>query len=201
MRVADPAQYGLIRAILTAPCHVIVCLRAKHTYELAEASGRDGTNRQSVAKFGLGPIQSDDFEYEMYVVATMDMEHRIDVTKSRCPSVEGKTFPPDHQGELAELYAEWLASGEMRAAQSAIDSLVADMESIEDLPQRAQIKQGFVRKFGAPADLVESQIPGAQAWVKDNLQALETSPTVAEAEALLSADQSTPAPLDGAVTS
>jgi hypothetical protein len=163
-RAGWDAQFALVNEILNAPCHVIVCLRAKLTYEL-----EDGPERKGVAKFGLGPVQSDDFEYDMGVVATMDMDHRIDVTKSRCPTVEGKSFPPDHQGQLAELYAEWLSSGEMKASQTDIDALVYSMELPEDKGERAQLKQAFIKKFGSPSDLVESQVPGAQAWVKDNI--------------------------------
>lgn len=189
-RVADPAQYRLIQAILRAPCHVIVCLRAKHIYEVSETSGKDGFNRKTVDKLGLGPIQSGDFEYEMYVVATMDMDHRIDITKSRCPALDGKSFPAHHQGQLAETYGEWLAAGEQLASQADVDGLIATMDRVPEELERARIKQQFVYRFGMPADLTEGQVLGAVAWLKDNVPA-ESDVVASQSAAVLAVNQFT----------
>jgi hypothetical protein len=176
-RVADSADGELIRSILDAPCHIVLCVRVKTGYEISEASGRDGINRPHVDKLGLAPIQRADFEYELGVVVSMDMDHRITVSKARgVAELDGRTFAPHHQGQLAETYAEWLKAGEQLATQSDIDALSAAMAAVDDQVRRARIKQGFVYKFGEPVHLVESQIQAAKAWVSDQIGGAEATP-------------------------
>lgn len=109
-KVARPAQESLVQAILGADAHVIVCVRAKieHVQEVD-----DRTGKITVKKLGMASMQDSTLEYEFNLVAEMDIEHRIAVSKSRTTAVPvGTTFQPGHARDLAVNYRAWLESGE-----------------------------------------------------------------------------------------
>lgn len=147
-KTATPAQDDLVEAILRAPCHVIACTRAKQTYQVETADG----GKQEVKKLGLAPIQRDDLEYEFTVVAMIDMEHRIDVGKTRCPDLAGKSYSANHQADLAEAFAEWLQGGEPLARQGDLDAIRDLMRTLPGTPEeRVLFAEELHRRFG-PAD-------------------------------------------------
>jgi hypothetical protein len=166
-KTATPAQDDLVNAILGAKCHMILCIRAKMAYEVEQ--GDDG--KQKVTKLGLAPIQRDDLEYELQVVGTVTMEHRIDIGKTRCPDLAGASFHPNHEKDLARIYGAWLKGGEPIARQIDVDQLVADMNGILDEEIRKATKLAFVQKFGRPDQLRESQLDDARAWVREQISA------------------------------
>lgn len=78
-REVTPLHNKLVDALLASPCHVIVTLRSKMEYVL-EA---DRNGKHVPRKVGLAPVQRDGLEYEFDVVAEMDQQHTLVVTKSR----------------------------------------------------------------------------------------------------------------------
>lgn len=109
-KVARPAQTDLIRAILEASAHVIICVRS-HIEHVQEKDERTG--KQVVKKLGMAPQQDKTLEYELNLACEIDIEHRIAVSKSRTTVVPvGRMFSPGHARDLATDYAAWLGSGE-----------------------------------------------------------------------------------------
>lgn len=164
-KTATPAQDDLVEAILRSPAHVICCTRAKQSYEVEQ----DPDGKQKVKKLGLAPIQRDDLEYEFSVVGMLDSEHRLDIGKTRCPDLAGKSFAANHQLEVGAIYGEWLKGGEPLARQADVDALVTAMDGIADADVRKRIKQAFRNELGLPSSLRESQIPAGWALLAAQL--------------------------------
>lgn len=153
-KTARPAQQDLIDAILTSSMHVIVCTRSKMDYKVD--TGDDG--KQTVTTLGLAPIQDDDLEYEFTVFVTIDRQHRIDVGKTRCDLLAGKSYQPNHQLELAETLAEWLKGGEPLITMAAADALRERTKLIEPQSLRNECRAAIKRQYGEADRLRESDL-------------------------------------------
>lgn len=160
-KTATPAQDDMINAILRAPAHVICCTRAKQTYEVSEVE-RNGRTTQQVQKLGLAPIQRDDMEYEFQVVAMIDVEHRIDIGKTRCHALAGKSFHANDQSKFADIYTEWLAAGVQLMRQTEVDAIMRGFDVEPDTIQRAHRKREFLAEFGDPRSVAEDR--GVEVW-------------------------------------
>lgn len=80
-----PQHNRMIQAILKSPCHVIATMRSKTEYVLE-------TNDQGKCvprKVGMAPVQRAGMEYEFDLYCSMDWDHVLRVTKSRCPELDG----------------------------------------------------------------------------------------------------------------
>lgn len=158
--VATPAQNDLVASILRAPMHVIFCMRVKQDFQVEQKS--DG--KQNVVKLGLAPIQRDDLEYEFQVIATMDMDHRIEIGKTRCQPLAGKSWTAGKQGEFAEILLDWTLKGGDLILQVDADLLVAAFGLIPEA-ERGNAKKLFAREVGRPDQLENAQLPAAWAWL------------------------------------
>lgn len=78
-----PMHNRMIEAILRSPCHVIATMRSKTAYVLQiNAEGK-----QVPVKVGMEPVQRQGMEYEFDIYASIDADHIIRVSKSRCPEM------------------------------------------------------------------------------------------------------------------
>jgi hypothetical protein len=164
---ARPVQDRLVEAMLTLPLHLLVGVRSKMEY-LVGANGRE------VSKVGLAPVQSEDLVYEMNVALDLDMNHRIEVVKSRTPAVPvGRMYPAGTERKAAEDYAGWLAGGVPPAPMSEVEALKARLAGVVDKEARVAIKAEFVTTFGMPDSLTADQVDPANAWITMMLDALD----------------------------
>lgn len=83
-----PLHRQLIETMLSCPCHIIATMRTKVAWEVGE--GRGG--KTAPKKIGTAPVQREGMDYEFDVVATLDEEHNLDVTKTRYEEFDGKRF-------------------------------------------------------------------------------------------------------------
>jgi hypothetical protein len=88
-RDATPLHNQLVEALLAVPLHLIVTMRSKTEYVLE----RDERGKMTPRKVGLAPVQREGMEYEFDVVAEMDMQNTLMVTKTRIPKLTGKVIP------------------------------------------------------------------------------------------------------------
>jgi AAA domain-containing protein len=103
---ATPAYRGLIDAILQSPLHVVATMRTKSEW----AETKDERGKTKYERVGTAPVMRAGVEYEFTLVCDMDLEHNLDVTKSRYSAISGQRFR--HPGpELGEQLAAWLAGG------------------------------------------------------------------------------------------
>lgn len=111
-----PAQNSLAEAILNAPIDIIGTMRSK-TEWMIQPDPRTGKDKP--VKVGLAPVQSDDFEYEFDVVMFMDMQHNINVTKTRCSELDGIENTNDLPFMSGTLY-NWLTDGNTPAPVAVV---------------------------------------------------------------------------------
>ncbi len=106
-RDVTPMHNALIDAMLQSPCHIIVTMRAKTDYVLEKD---ERTGKTIPRKIGLAPVQRDGMEYEFDVVADMDQDNNMIVSKSRCPAMSGTVVNKPGQ-QVAEALKDWLSDG------------------------------------------------------------------------------------------
>lgn len=102
-----PLQNRLVDTILNYPAHLIATMRMKIDY--ATVANENG--KSSVQKVGLGIIQRDSFEYEFDIIAQMDIEHNLIVTKTRCSQLDG-FMANKPSSEFGRIISGWLTDGE-----------------------------------------------------------------------------------------
>lgn len=105
-REVTPLHNEMVDAILRAPMHVIATIRAKTDY--VQEKGDNG--RTQVRKVGLAPVQRDGLEYEFDIVADMDIEHNMIVTKTRCRELDNAVINKPGADVAAKL-KRWLTDG------------------------------------------------------------------------------------------
>ena len=111
-RSVTPLYQRLLDTILTAPCHMIVTLRAKTEYVVEDGPGGKKTPR----KIGLAPVMRDGIEYEFTVVGELDRDtHAMVITKSRCAALADEVITMPGVA-FADTFYDWLVSGTAPAA-------------------------------------------------------------------------------------
>lgn len=114
----NPQERALWDTMLGCDMHIMATLRTKTEYVIDEVVGRDGKKRSVPRKVGLAPIQREGLEYEFDVVAEMDMDHNMIVTKTRCKVLTDRAF--NRPGaEVAEILHDWLGEGAPEAPEKA----------------------------------------------------------------------------------
>lgn len=102
-----PVERRMVDAMLAFPGHLLATLRVKTDY-VVETNDR---GKSVPKKVGLRAEQREGLEYEFTLVAAMDLENTMVVTKSRCPELAGAVIArPDETFGLTLL--TWLNSGE-----------------------------------------------------------------------------------------
>lgn len=110
-REVTPQHNAMVEAILQSDCHVIVTLRSEMDYVMEE----DEKGKKVPKKIGMKPVQRKGIEYEFDIIGDLDIDHRMTISKSRCPAVDGKLVSrPD--ALFMEPIREWLFSGAPRTA-------------------------------------------------------------------------------------
>lgn len=105
-RDVTPLHNQLVDTILGMNLHIIATIRSKMDYVLEP----DENGKLKPRKVGLGPVQRDGMEYEFDVVAEMDMENNLMISKSRCiPLTNAVISRPD--AKLGETLRAWLSDG------------------------------------------------------------------------------------------
>lgn len=140
-RDVTPEHNRLVDAILQAPMHVITTMRSRMEYVQDE----DEQGKKRVRKIGLSPIQRPGMEYEFDIVADVDVEHTLRVTKSRCNQMADQFANRPGPSFWAPLVA-WLESGSAEA--------VAEIEKRRALAARAR----ELRAEGKPPAAVAAEI-------------------------------------------
>jgi AAA domain-containing protein len=165
-----PAQRHLLDTIIHAPFHVVVTMRSKMEYVLEEVV-KDGKTISQPRKLGMAPEQRAGVEYEFTVVADMDLEHRLVVSKSRCDVIADVVAPAGRSHEPAQRFAAWLGTGIQRVTAAEAQALTARFDTVTDELARKELKQRFVAEFGRPAELEAGRLATVNAWLDQQFSA------------------------------
>jgi hypothetical protein len=101
-----PMHNRMIGSILRSPCHVIATMRSKVEYILED----DGKGKQVPRKVGMAPVQRAGMEYEFDLYCSMDWDHVLRVSKSRCPDMDGAIAVKPSASTFGPLVS-WLTDG------------------------------------------------------------------------------------------
>lgn len=103
---ATPVYWDFVRAILSAPIHVITNIRAKPHYEVT----KNAEGRAKIQKLGMKPIQREGFDFELTTIFSLDSGHCAEVDKDRTGLFGNRPSVPLTRAD-GEAVAEWLHSG------------------------------------------------------------------------------------------
>lgn len=150
-RDVTPQHNALVDALLSHPCHLIVCMRAKQAYEITDREG----GGKKIEKLGMQAIQRDGIDYEFDVVGDIDTDHALRFSKTRCNTLDGKVIRlPD--ADLGRTIGEWLDDGAERPPER-----LGDCQSAEHLRgwcdgQRERISRKDDKAQAATREAIEA---------------------------------------------
>ncbi len=102
----NPMHHRMMAALKSYPGHVIVTLRSVTDWVIEKnAKGQDAPR-----KIGLKPQQRPMLEYEFDLLGSMDVDHVITITGSRCPGFDGATAVKPGRAFWLPLIG-WLETG------------------------------------------------------------------------------------------
>lgn len=107
-RNVTPSHNRMVDTIIGARLHVIATMRVKTEYVVEED---EKTGKKVPRKIGLAPVQRAGMEYEFGVVADLDLDHNLTVSKTRCLALDGVTVNKPGPA-LAATLLEWLSEGD-----------------------------------------------------------------------------------------
>lgn len=113
-KVVRPKHNAFVKRILDTEGHIICCVRAKMKYEVSEEDVPGRTKpRQIVSMVGVGPIQSDDFQYEFNLVGRFEHEtHEVLFSGHVDPLVGQVADLVENGDEIADVLEKWLSEGD-----------------------------------------------------------------------------------------
>lgn len=132
-RDATPKHNALVDALLAAPLHLIVTMRAKMEYVLE----KNDKGKSVPRKVGLQPIQRDGLEYEFDIVGDMKLEGKaLVVSKTRYSGLAEEVIEKPGK-KLGQRLKAWLSDGVEQApvTATAVDAPVTAQRYISK-PQR-----------------------------------------------------------------
>lgn len=97
-----PIQNDMVAAILDYPGHVVCSMRSYTEWVLENGKPQ---------RVGMRPEQRKGIEYEFDLAVAMDLDNRLEVLKSRCPSLHRAVIDrPNGARDIAAPLLAWLAA-------------------------------------------------------------------------------------------
>lgn len=122
-KTVTPIYNAMIERILHANMHVFGTMRTKTEYVVEKNERGQSVPR----KVGMQPIGREGMEFEFDVVADMDLDNNLIITKTRCSALSGKLFNKPGK-EVADILSSWLSDG----SPVLFEEIMGDMTSAKD---------------------------------------------------------------------
>jgi ABC-type dipeptide/oligopeptide/nickel transport system ATPase component len=154
----SPVERNMVEAMLGYPGHLIATMRVKTDW----VEGENARGKRQMMKVGTKAVQREGLEYEFDLVASMDLNNELTVSKSRCPALSGEIV--DRPGvAFAETFKAWLDAGEA-AGPSIYDQLNDTILDAGDKPALTDAWKAIAlaRKTGQVSDMQGEAL--AMAW-------------------------------------
>ncbi|GAV21581.1 ATP-binding protein [Carboxydothermus pertinax] len=149
-RDVTPLHNKLVEAIITAPLHVIATMRAKMQY----IQTQDEKGKTIIKKVGLEPVQRDGMEYEFDIVADMDIDHNLIISKTRCEALDGLIINKPGE-ELAKIIKDWLTDGVQVETPKPKQETKAKAEDVKEMVKRMAAE---VKTYAEEASWTQEQL-------------------------------------------
>jgi hypothetical protein len=165
----SPLWQQLLDSILQCPAHVVVTVRAKTAYEVADGG-------KKVEKLGLAPEARAGLEYEFTIFGELSLAHSLSITKSRMKDLQDAVVSrPD--SSLGERIAAWLNEGEEPKRLEWLEDLCdtfgigETMDAINEFRVKSG-KQPLVSPTQV-ADVPEERVALLRSHLEDKAKAVE----------------------------
>lgn len=124
-----PVHRMLFDAVIHSPAHVLASMRTKSEYVVE----KDDRGRSVPRKVGLAPVQRDGVEFEFDLYGSIDLDHVLRISKSRCSAMQDQ-FCPKPDARFWSPLVKWLSSAEpvVSPAEDARDR-IAKAPSVDAL--------------------------------------------------------------------
>lgn len=101
-----PAERRMIEALTGYPGHLIVTMRTKTEWVIQE----NERGKKEPRRIGTKPEQREGIEYEFSVVADMDLDNVLTISKTRVPTLRRGVFS-EPGPDVAQKILDWLSEG------------------------------------------------------------------------------------------
>jgi hypothetical protein len=101
-----PDERRMIKAMTSYPGHLIVTMRTKTEWVIQD----NERGKKEPRRIGTKPEQREGIEYEFSVVADMDLDNVLTVTKTRVPPLK-RAVVSEPGPEVAQTILDWLSDG------------------------------------------------------------------------------------------
>lgn len=163
-RDVTPQHNELVDTIISANAHIICTMRAKMEYIL-ESVTRNGKTTQQPKKVGMAPIQRDGVEYEFDIVADLDIDHNLMISKTRLDNLDGLVLHKAGK-DFVELLNQWLSTTTVAAElPNKVEAPVVISETKPE-PEEASGEQVVEPAAAAPADDNSNHLIKAEDWAR-----------------------------------
>lgn len=126
--IVDPIYDAMLQAIVTAPLHILIGLRVKTEWIVVDNKPK---------RVGLKPEMRDGIEYLVDVYGSMDLEHNLIITKSRCDALADQVFHRPGRDVVTTLKG-WLAVAKTTEVQKeVVRRRLEELDSPVTAPTRA----------------------------------------------------------------
>jgi hypothetical protein len=105
-RNVTPIQDKMIDSIIGCKVHIICTMRSKMEYVME----KDEKGKTNIRKVGLQPIQREGLDYEFTLCGDIDQDHKLIISKSRCPAFADAVIEKPG-AQFAEGLLAWLNDG------------------------------------------------------------------------------------------
>jgi len=161
-----PMHNAMIEAILRSPCHIIATMRSKTGYVLET----DSNGKQVPRKVGMEPVQRQGMEYEFDIYASIDSDHVMRVSKSRCPALDGAVIVKPEAAAM-EPVSRWLNDGaQVDPGFYAVTE--KDLQRLAEVNRKAEKEEAAKQPKKTAMEIIQEQAKKEEA--------VKSSPTVAE---------------------
>lgn len=154
-RDVTPMHNQMISAMLASPFHLLVTMRTKTEYVVET----DQRGKAVPRRIGTKAVQREGMEYEFDIVADMDLEHILKVSKSRCSEIDGATVACPDLSFLQPI-RRWLAIGDEPRPDhiGGADAMqLGDTVRMSTEDQRQQLIT-YAQQLGMPPEALKAAI-------------------------------------------
>lgn len=163
-----PRHNLFVQRLLRVRGHLIVTCRAKMKYDVSEEEV-GGRKRQTITMLGVGPVQSDDLQYEFNLVGRFDQATKQAEFSGHVDALQGVVSECVGAGaqQVAAAITGWCSAGEpppvLRADESDVDALQALL--LAEGHDAETVERGFNAAKGANRGALHPE------WVAEKLKA------------------------------
>ena len=158
-RNVTPLHNRMVDKLVGCNAHIICTMRSKMEYVME----KDDKGKTTIRKVGLQPIQRDGLDFEFTLCGDIDQEHKLVISKSRCPAFADAVIEKPG-AQFAEGLLAWLNDGAPeKAIQKELISPVEPSKAATANPATAELTESY-KNYAKVKELVKDCEPDAVAW-------------------------------------